>query len=361
MKKKIIISTGGTGGHVFPAISIARTFLKNDYDVLVTTDERGKKFFVNSDINYKVINSGYSIKSIKSIFNIIKGIIQSIFLIKKNKPVAVVGFGCYATLPVLIANKLFKTPIFLHEGNVFVGRINNLFIKDAVNIFTTFQEMYGVNIKYCDKISFAGIVVRDDIKQYSNNIYKYPTEGKFNILITGGSGGASFFSNDFIRVFEFISKNLKEKIKIIHQVKGEQEVEKIKEFYKEQNITAEVQPFFTDMPQKMLESDLIICRSGIGTIGEVSFIGRPCIMIPSPNVVNNHQLHNAKFYLKSNACILIEEKTFIAKSFAEEFEKLLSNKDKMEELAKNIKSMSTLDSNDKIFNTINEYVINKEM
>ena len=116
MKKKIIISTGGTGGHVFPAISIARTFLKNDYDVLVTTDERGKKFFVNTDINYKVINSGYSIKSIKSIFNIIKGIIQSIFLIKKNKPVAVVGFGCYATLPVLIASKLFLFTII----NVFV-------------------------------------------------------------------------------------------------------------------------------------------------------------------------------------------------------------------------------------------------
>lgn len=361
MKKKIIISTGGTGGHVFPAISIAKTFLDNDYDVLITTDERGKKFFVNSNLNYKVISSGYSIKSIKSIINIFKGIIESFFLIRKFKPLAVVGFGCYATLPVMIASKFFKKSIFLHEGNVFVGRINNLFIKDAVNIFTTFQEMYGVNIKYCDKISFAGIVVRDDIKQYSNNIYNYPTDGKFNILITGGSGGASFFSNDFIRIFEFISKDLKERIKIIHQVKGEEEVEKIKEFYSQQNIKAEVKTFFTDMPQRMVDGDLIICRSGIGTIGEISFIGRPCIMIPSPNVINDHQLHNAKFYLKSNACMLIEEKTFIAKSFAEEFEKLLNNKDKMEELAKNIKSMSILDSNEKIFNTVNDYIINNNI
>lgn len=361
MKKNIIIATGGTGGHVFPAMSLAKTFLDNGYNVLVTTDKRGEKFFTNSNLKYKVIDTGASITNIKSVMNICKGVFQSICLMFRFKPSAVIGFGSYATLPTLIAGKLFCRPIFLHEGNAFVGKINKLFLWSAVNIFTTFQEIYGINIEYSSKISFAGTIVRDDIKQYYNEIYKYPTDGNFNILITGGSGGASFFSNEFIKTFEFINDDLRKKIKVIHQVKTEDELKTVEKFYANHNIKSEVKTFFNDMPQRMLNSDLIVCRSGIGTIGEISFIGRPCIMIPSPNVANDHQLYNAKFYNKNSACVLVEEGTFIAKSFAKEFEKLLVNKDVMEDLAKNIKSMATVDSNDKIFTTINDYLLNKDM
>lgn len=359
MKRNIIIATGGTGGHIFPAMSVANTFIDNDYNVLITTNEKSEKFFVNSKLNYKIINSGSSILKLKSICNIIKGTLQSIILFFKFKPEAVIGFGSYATLPILIVSKLFKVPIFLHEGNAFVGKINKIFFASSVNVFTSFQEIYGVNIKYSDKICFSGAIPKSEIMKYYDNVYKYPQNGKFNILITGGSGGASFFSTELIKIFDFISDDLRNKLEIVHQVKSNEEVEIVKDYYSKKNIKSEVKTFFEDISDRMLKSDLIICRSGIGTISEISVVGRPCIMIPSPNVANDHQLYNARFYNKNNSCILFEEKNFIIKSFSIEFEELLNNKDKMEELASNIKSMAVIDSNFKIFEIVNDYLLKK--
>lgn len=361
MTKNIIIATGGTGGHVFPAMSVAKTFIDNGYDVNITTDVRGEKFLSNSGLKYTVISCGYNIKKIKSIFNIFRGFIQSLFFIKKHKPDAIIGFGSYTTLPILFVAKFFKIPIFLHDGNVFIGKTNKLFLDNAINIFTSFQEIYGVNIKYSDKICFTGAVTRTEIKEYCNNIYKYPDDGKLKILITGGSGGASFFSYEFLKIFNYFDKDLKSNIKIYHQVKTEKELEDVQRFYGKVNIRSEVKLFFNDMPKKMFESDFIVCRSGIGTISEVSMIGRACVMVPSPNVANDHQLYNAKFYNKSNACILVEEKKFVPENTAKMIIELLKNKNSMETLANNIKSMAVLDANEKIFSVVNDYLIDKKI
>ena len=353
--KKIMIATGGTGGHIFPAISVAETFKKNGYSVLITVDERGEKYLEKSDLKYKVIKSGYSLFRLKSLMSIMFGFFQSIFTILRFKPDVVTGFGSYTTLPVLMANGIMHKPLFLHEGNAFVGKINKLFLKKSVNMFTSFQEIFNVNIKDSNTLYFAGAVIRNDLKKYTNQEYKY-NGNNLTILITGGSGGASFLSNEFIKVFDFINKDLKSKINVIHQVKTKEELEEVKAFYKKYIIDSEVKTWFDDMPKKMFESDLIVCRSGIGTISEVSALGRPCIMIPSPNVANDHQLYNAKFYSRNNACILLEEKDFVAKDFALKLTNLLNDEGKMTELASNIKSMAILNSNETIFDVINKYI-----
>ena len=356
----IIISTGGTGGHIIPAVALAEYFSEKKYSGMVVGDDNVKKYLNGDKIKFQKINSGSSLRKVKSVMNIIKGFLQSLKIVKNIKPDAVIGFGCYTTLPMLMACKIKKVPIFLHEGNAFIGKINRFFSKDCINIFTSFQELYGMDYKYSNKIVFSGSVVRNEVKSYYNDIYKNKSANeKIKILITGGSGGASFFSKEFIKVFLYINKNLKDRLEICHQVKGKNEIDEVKYFYNKENIKSEVKDFFDDLPKKMYDSDLIICRSGIGTISEISFIGRACIMVPSPNVANNHQTYNAKFFERSNACFLLEEKSFVAQNFAKTFEDIINNK--LEILAKNIKSMAVLDADEKIYNIINSYINDKNI
>lgn len=339
--KKIIISTGGTGGHIFPALVLARYLKNNGFDVLITGNEKIRDYLKNEELEYRIISSGYSLKSFKSIKNIVVGIVQSFKLLKKFKPDMIIGFGSYTTLPILLVACFKKIPFCLHEQNSHIGNINRFFLKNAKYIFTSFQEIYGIKIEYSDKIVFTGVPIRDEVKKYSNNEYIYPKENeKFNIIVTGGSGGASFFSNEFIKTFSFMDKKIKDKIRIFHQVKELEEMDFVEDFYKKENVECVVKPFFENMPELMFRSHLIVARSGVGTASEIAAIGRPVIFVPSPNVMNNHQTYNANFYKRNDACLVVEEKSFIPSNFAKLLTDLILNKEKLEEMAGNIKKLA---------------------
>lgn len=347
--KNILITTGGTGGHIFPAIVLGNYLHEKKYNVLIVGDERSENQISKISINNRIIKSNYKLLSIKSLKDILFGIYQSFKIIKNFKPNMIIGFGGYATLPILLVAKIKKIPFYLHEQNSYMGRINRFFLKNAKYIFTSFQEMYGMNINYSDKIVFTGNPVRKDIKKYYNNEYKYPEDNEnFNILITGGSGGASFFSNGLKETFSFLNKKLKSKIYVFHQVKEDEELDCVKQFYVKENIKSNVSKFFDDMPELIAKSHLIIARSGVGTASEISVIGRPVIFIPSPNVVHNHQIYNANFYKRSNACIIIDENNFIASDFAQTLTILINNKNELESLAKNIKKLAIIDAEETI-------------
>lgn len=362
MEKKVLIATGGTGGHINPALALAEHLIGNKFEVLITGNEKLKSYISAKDINYKIISSGSSLKNFKSLFNIFKGFFQSLWLLFRFKPAVVIGFGSYCTFPVLLASKFMKKTILLHEGNSFVGKVNNCFLKNAEYIFTSFQEIYGININQCNKIYFTGVPVKNEIKKYYGNEYSLPKANeKFKILITGGSGGASFFSGIFLETFNNIDKNIKDNLKIYQQVKEEEELHKVKTFYENLGIDCEVKMFFDDLPQKMLESHLVICRSGVGTASELTIIGRPTIFVPSPNVANDHQLYNANFYKKSGAALMLEEKNFSVNNFANELNELIKNGEKLKNLAKNIKAMAILDAGEKIERIVNDICIRAEI
>lgn len=362
MEKKVIISTGGTGGHINPAIAMAEYLIKNKFDVMVVGNKNIEKYLKGKDIKYKVIDCGYSVKNFKSLFNIFKGVMESFSIIHKFGAGVVLGFGSYTTLPTLLVAKVMKKIILLHEGNSFLGRTNSFFLKDAEYLFTSFQEVYGVNINYSDKIYFTGIPMKEEIKKLYNNTYTLPKDGeKFKILITSGSGGASFFSDSFLETFSFVDKKLRSGLKIYHQVKEAEEVELVKTFYESVGIESEVKMFFDDLPQKILESHLVICRSGSATASELAVIGRPAIFVPSPNVKDDHQLYNANFYEKNGAGIVLEEKYFIANNFAKELTKIIKDKNQLKTLAENIKSLVIMDTEEKICKIVEESCIKAEI
>lgn len=350
-KSNVLIATGGTGGHIFPALVLGNYLKSKGYEILLTADIRSENILGKNagNLNYKLIKSGCKLTSLSSIKNILSGIRQSSKIVNNFKPSVVIGFGSYATLPPLLVSRHKKIPFCLHEQNSYIGRINRFFLKDAKYLFTSFQEMYGININYSEKIVFTGNPLRDEVKKFKNDSFSYPNEKEnFNILIVGGSGGATFFSTSLKEAFSFLDKKFKARLEVIHQVKEERELDQVREFYSRQNIKARVSRFFDNLPELIDKSHLIIARSGVGTMSEIAAIGRPTIFIPSPNVINNHQYYNATFYKRSNACLVVEEKNFIAADFARTLSLLLEDRNKLETLATNMKKLAVLDAEETV-------------
>ena len=361
-KKRIILTTGGTGGHIFPAITTSNLLKEAGYSVMIVGDKQLEKYADSIECEYKIVETGKT-KSIKTVISLIKGFFQNVAIIKKFKPDLVIGFGSYATFSTLLASKFLKIPFFLHESNSTIGKVNKWMSNFANCIMTNFHELYGINIKNTNKIKIVGMPIRENIAKLANKEYKYPDfskNEKFNIFITCGSGGATFFGTPLIEAIKLLDSKIKKSIIMHHQVRLN-DLDSVREFYKNENIEAEVKTFFTNMDEQFKNANLVISRSGTGTISELMTVGIPTIFIPSPNVANNHQYKNTELLAKSNACVLQEEKDFNPENFAKLLTDLILNKEnKLNVLRENTQKFSNINSNKNIVNCINEFFINKK-
>jgi len=351
-KIKIAISTGGSGGHIFPAKTLAKFLKKHGYKVFIIGDEKYKNYIDSKDqIEHKIIKTGKSLKSFYGLREIIFGFFQSLFFLMKNKPDLVIGFGSYATFPFLSASLLLEKKILLHEQNSYVGKVNHLFGRFAKAIMTVYHEMYGVRFKDADKIKFVGNPVRDEIKKLSELEYSYPKKTeKFNILILAGSGGATFFSKEFTKVFKDLPKEILEKLHIVQQCR-EADIELVRDLYKKINVKFELKTFFKDVDKKIKDAHLIVARSG-SSIFEFAIASKPMILIPSPNVTNDHQMKNAKQFADMQSAMLVLEKDFDVDNFRSDFVKLIRDKDKLKDMANNAKTMAVLNAEENILKVI---------
>lgn len=355
MNKKIIIATGGTGGHIFPAIAVANELKKENIKVLIIGDKKLDNYSNHISVDYKVVSTAKT-KTFKSAYFIVKGIVQTFFIFKKEKPDFVIGFGSYASFPSLVAAKLLKIPFALHEQNTCVGKVNRWFQNYAEVIFTSFPEIFGFNINNSEKIKYVGNPIRKNIKVLSNNVYKYPNfenGEKFNIFVVAGSGGASFFGNDFLNFIEYLDPKIIKNIHITHQVR-EDDLEKVKTLYKNKNISAEVNTFFNDINLQYAKANLVIARAGATTIAELASIGLPTIFIPSPFVANNEQYKNSKLLEKREACIMFKQEDFNGVKFGKLLNELILNKDKLINLSNNIRQFTNINAEINIKEAIKE-------
>ena len=210
-KKKIILTTGGTGGHIFPAITTSNLLKEAGYSVMIVGDKQLEKYVDNIECEYKIVETGKT-KSIKTVISLIKGFFQNVAIIKQFKPDLVIGFGSYATFSILLASKFLKVPFFLHESNSIIGKVNKWMSGFAKCIMINFHELYGINIKNTSKIKIVGMPIRENIAKLANKEYKYPDfskNEKFNIFITCGSGGATFFGTSLIEAIKLLDENIK--------------------------------------------------------------------------------------------------------------------------------------------------------
>jgi|688.fasta_scaffold220346_2 UDP-N-acetylglucosamine--N-acetylmuramyl-(pentapeptide) pyrophosphoryl-undecaprenol N-acetylglucosamine transferase len=329
--KNIIITAGGTGGHLFPASVLAKSLAENsNYQVNIITDKRSFKYGAWGNSNSKIhsiYGGGIFGKNIflivKNLFLLFLGIIQSLILFKKLKPSIVISFGGYISLPVLFSAILFKKKIIIHEQNAYIGRANRLFLPFATYFLTTFKIMYGVKSKYLYKMYHVGLPLRED---FLNLRPKFTANSKLiNILFLGGSQGANIFSNIIPESFLLLSKQEQQHFQVFHQCR-EAKIKEVNALWEKTNVKYEVSTFFNNVAYLMHNSNLIFSRSGSGTINEILSQGKFAAYIPYKFAIDNHQFYNATSIAKQTKSLIITEEKLNPKILSEIYRDILYNK-----------------------------------
>lgn len=350
--KNIIISGGGTGGHIFPAISIANAIREIDPEVnILFVGALGKiEMEKVPAAGYKIIGlpvaglqRRLTVKNISFIFKLISSLRKSRKIINDFKPNVVVGVGGYASGPVLrIANKK-GIPTLIQEQNSYAGITNKLLAKKAKKICVAYEEMDKYFPK--DKILLTGNPVRQDlldkIGSKEEALLHFELESKKKtILVVGGSLGARTINQSIIAEINKIGKS---EIQLLWQTGKYYYNDAKKSKHESGYNNIKVLDFITRMDMAYAAADIIISRAGAGTISELCLVGKPVILVPSPNVAEDHQTKNAMALTNKNAALMIKDSEAVEK-LIDTVLGLVENELQIKSLSENIKGMALRDS-----------------
>lgn len=294
-KLKIVIATGGTGGHVFPAEALGRQLLERAYDVtFVGGGLSTNRYFHRFDFKYEEVSTSpfFKVNFFRSGWRIMRGIWQSLKILSALRPKVVIGFGSFYTFPVLLAARLKRIPIVLFEPNAIPGKVNRLFSKWATLSAVQFAEAG----KW-----LAGTIIevkmptgkRELIEQGCAREYFYLNPEIFTFLVFGGSQGAESIN----RLFSEAACRLKPgaSFQVIHVTGKTGPAEKLRRIYAQAGIPACVKAFEERMDQAWSAASVVICRSGAATVAEQITYAVPGILVPFPQAADDHQTKNAQF------------------------------------------------------------------
>lgn len=296
----IALATGGTGGHVFPAEALARDLGARGYRLVLITDQRGTKFGGALDtierhmISASAISGRGLLARIGAAASLFMGLLQARGLMRRLRPSAVVGFGGYPSVPTMMAAGRVKgVRTIIHEQNAVLGRANRLLAPRMDRIATSFERTDLMRDAEKPKTVWTGNPVRPEIAALSGRDWTGPkADGPFNLLIVGGSQGAQVFGTMVPDAIERLDPALRARLSVVQQAR-EGQLDAVRERYAALGVKAEVSSFFSDMPDRLLNCHLVICRAGASTIAELITAGRPAILIPYPHAIDDHQTQNA--------------------------------------------------------------------
>ena len=318
IKKNILIATGGTGGHVFPAYALANYLIDQNFSVTLTTDARGRKY-LNNDKNLDIIIIPSSPLIKKNIFYLIYSILINFFSILRsfvflilNRPTIIFGMGGYSSFPICIAATILKIKFIVYENNLIIGKANSYLLPFAKKVFVSYKELEGVPKKYEDKVFEIGNIIREEIIKF-NILEQKNIFDKMNILVLGGSQAAKVFADELPEIFKRL-KNSSISLKIFQQCQKEQN-DQLSNFYKTAGIDYEIFNFSYKIIDYYSKTNIVITRSGASVLGELINVKRPFISIPLPTSADDHQYKNAEFYSKKGYGYLLEEKDIKHKLF----------------------------------------------
>ena len=323
MKSKILISTGGSGGHVLPAITIY-DHLKSNYETLISTDLRGLKYLDNKNYKYIIVNTPKLNNLLLFPFSFLKVFIltlKSLIILKRENISILISTGGYMSLPLCLAAKILSIKIYLIEPNMVLGRANKFFLYFAKKLICYSKELINLPKKFEHKQTIVMPLIRK--KYYDTD--NYHNEGNFfTITIIGGSQGAKIFDTLINELLVKISKICT--LKVVHQT-SKKNSDFLEKFYKVNKIENKVFTFDENLNILLKQSDLCITRAGASSLAELSLLKIPFIAIPLPTSKDNHQYENAKYYKDKNCCWIINQENFDKQKFEELLIELSGKKD----------------------------------
>lgn len=324
----LVMAAGGTGGHMFPAQSLAEVMLARGWRVKLSTDERGARYtggFPDA-VEIEVLPSatfarGGLLAKMMVPFRILAGVLAARGKMNNDRPTVVVGFGGYPSIPALSAAYLMSIPRIIHEQNGVLGRVNGLFAKrvQAVACGTWPTQMAdGIEAQH------VGNPVREAVLDRAGAAYIAPGDYPMSVLVIGGSQGARILSDQVPAAIAALPEVLRRNVRVAHQARSE-DLDRVTAFYAEHGIAADVQTFFTDIPRRMTETQLVISRAGASSVADITVIGRPSILIPFAAATADHQTANAKGLVDAGAAIAVPERDVTTERLSSEIANILQS------------------------------------
>jgi len=340
MNKKIIFSSGGTGGHIFPAINLMKYFLKKGNQVLLVTNERSKIFLKKyPEIKFHILETDTPLnknilKKILSLIVIFFSIIKSIIFLSKEKPHMIFGFGGHVSFPICFASIFFKIPLVIYENNLVLGRANKKLLPISKKVLLATDKPINFPKKYDEKIVRTGSILREEIISYST--VKKNNKKNFTILVLGGSQGAEVFGNVIPEAIEMI-KNEGYDIEIYQQCLESQK-DSLKNFYNKINVKNEIFVFSENILSYISSTDLAISRCGASSMAELVQTLTPFIAVPYPYSMDNHQYLNARYYEQKGCCFFMSQDNLNSNNLFKLVNEIIENKKKLENMKENMKN-----------------------
>ncbi|MEM7268180.1 MAG: undecaprenyldiphospho-muramoylpentapeptide beta-N-acetylglucosaminyltransferase [Pseudomonadota bacterium] len=344
----LIIAAGGTGGHMFPAQALAEQVLSRGWRVKLSTDDRGLRYAGGfpEDVPKRALSAatfarGSIEAKIAAPFRIGWGIIEAARWFAYDPPSVVAGFGGYPALPALAAGLYHKLPRLIHEQNGVLGRVNKLFSTrvDAV----TCGVFPVVNAPDGAELIDMGNPIRDSVAEAMSTPYAPLSDGDINLLIFGGSQGASVFAELIPAALATLPEAFRRRLRITQQVRPV-ELAAVSAIYKTAGVEAELAPFFDDLPRRIANSQLVISRSGASTVSELTAIGRPSILVPYPSAMDDHQTANARPLADAGAAICAPEAGLTGEALAGHIRAILDAPDRAADMAAKARALGRPDA-----------------
>lgn len=347
----LVIAAGGTGGHMFPAQALAEAMLAKGWRVKLSTDARGAKYAGGfpDDVEVSVVGSatfarGGIVQKLLVPFRIVAGIGAALWRMLRDRPAVVVGFGGYPTIPAMAAAWVLRVPRMIHEQNGVLGRVNQLFAKRADRVAC---GTWPTDLPKGVTGVHTGNPVRAAVLEHAGSPYIPPGDYPMSILILGGSQGARVMSDIVPPAISALPQSIRRNVRVSHQARAE-DLERVTDYYASELLTADVQTFFSDVPRRMSDAQLVISRSGASTVADVSIVGRPAIWVPLASAIRDEQTANARQLVEAGGAALMTEAEFEVAPLTERLTELLTDGEGMMKMSRAALSCGVPDATDRL-------------
>ncbi len=336
----VVLSAGGTGGHLFPAVAFAEILERQGMQPFFIIDKRTApllekdRHFSFTCLDLPSYKGPFSAKIVFFIA-FLKTLFSTLIWYKRQKPCLTIGFGGYPSLIAVLTSILMRVPLFLHEQNSYLGRVNRWTCFFAKKILVTLPLDPQQSQKHKSRILSLGHPIRKQIIPYINAPYKPLSKGVFSILVIGGSQGASAFSTLIPAALAQLPPQLRDQVCVAQQCRADL-LQDTQRSYEKLGVQARVAPFFQDMGQLLAQATLVIARAGASTLIEIAAVGRPALFIPLETAMDNHQLLNATLALNKGGAWIWRERDQAQTSLSPLLENILSSVPALEKAAHNM-------------------------
>ncbi|MCW5736423.1 MAG: undecaprenyldiphospho-muramoylpentapeptide beta-N-acetylglucosaminyltransferase [Enhydrobacter sp.] len=357
--RPVVLATGGTGGHVFPAEALAGELEARGVPFTLLTDSRGRQWqgaLARRPIHYihSASPTGSLRRRLMAVLLLGLGLFDAWRALGRIGPAAVVGFGGYASVPTMLAARLRRMPSMVHEQNAVLGKANRWVVRGVSKVATSFAH---TRFAEDDRVRLVGNPVREAVRALRGTAYRAPGAGRvIDLLVFGGSQGAASFSKVIPDAVLTLPAPMRARLRVVQQCRPE-DLERVRTLYLQADIVAELAPFFADLPQRLAGAHLVIGRSGASTVAELATVGRPSVLIPYPYAADDHQTANARAFEAAGACVVIPHADFNATALAGHLRALFDAPQRLAEMAANAHAAGRPDAAARLADLVGELIV----